>query len=180
LAAGLHARNCWRLPVLLVCIVFAHVRRTVTTWRRDVAETGRDSSSGIARLPVCACAGSSLQASCKTISAQHPKLHRHPPRRNDRAIANSLQLVGMSSVRPHLVFVQDGRRQRGALVEPFLEAPISFAVATRGAGSPSRTSSSWDPAATTNWSSVTRKSRSDPTSPETAILCATVAACHLK
>lgn len=34
LAAGLHARNRWRLPVLLVGILFAHGRRTVTTWLR--------------------------------------------------------------------------------------------------------------------------------------------------
>jgi len=32
LAAGLHARNRWRLPVLLMGILFAHGRRTVTTW----------------------------------------------------------------------------------------------------------------------------------------------------
>jgi hypothetical protein len=36
LAAGLHARNRWRLPVLLVGILFAHGRRTVTTWLRAV------------------------------------------------------------------------------------------------------------------------------------------------
>jgi hypothetical protein len=34
LAAGLHARNRWRLPFLLVGILFAHGRRTVTTWLR--------------------------------------------------------------------------------------------------------------------------------------------------
>ena len=34
LAAGLHARNRWRLPVLLLGILFAHGRRTVTTWLR--------------------------------------------------------------------------------------------------------------------------------------------------
>ena len=34
LAAGLHARNRWRLPLLLVGILFAHGRRTVTTWLR--------------------------------------------------------------------------------------------------------------------------------------------------
>ena len=34
LAAGLHARNRWRLPVLLAGILFAHGRRTVTTWLR--------------------------------------------------------------------------------------------------------------------------------------------------
>jgi hypothetical protein len=34
LAAGLHARNRWRLPVLLMGILFAHGRRTVTTWLR--------------------------------------------------------------------------------------------------------------------------------------------------
>ena len=34
LAAGLHARNRWRMPVLLVGILFAHGRRTVTTWLR--------------------------------------------------------------------------------------------------------------------------------------------------
>ena len=32
LDAGLHARNRWRLPVLLVGILFATGRRTVTTW----------------------------------------------------------------------------------------------------------------------------------------------------
>ena len=34
LAAGLHARNRWRLPVLMVGILFANGRRTVTTWLR--------------------------------------------------------------------------------------------------------------------------------------------------
>jgi hypothetical protein len=34
LAAGLHARNRWRLPVLLVGILFAGGRRTVTSWLR--------------------------------------------------------------------------------------------------------------------------------------------------
>jgi hypothetical protein len=34
LAAGLHARNRWRLPVLLTGILFAHGRRTVTSWLR--------------------------------------------------------------------------------------------------------------------------------------------------
>jgi DDE superfamily endonuclease len=34
LAAGLHARNRWRLPVLFVGILFADGRRTVTTWLR--------------------------------------------------------------------------------------------------------------------------------------------------
>lgn len=34
LGAGLHARNRWRLPVLFVGILFAHGRRTVTTWLR--------------------------------------------------------------------------------------------------------------------------------------------------
>jgi hypothetical protein len=34
LAAGLHARNRWRLPVLLVGILFGNGRRTVTTWLR--------------------------------------------------------------------------------------------------------------------------------------------------
>jgi len=34
LAAGLHARNRWRLPVLLAGILFAHGRRTVTSWLR--------------------------------------------------------------------------------------------------------------------------------------------------
>jgi hypothetical protein len=36
LAAGLHARNRWRLPVLLSGILFARGRRTVTTWLRAV------------------------------------------------------------------------------------------------------------------------------------------------
>ena len=34
LAAGLHARNRWRLPVLLLGILFAGGRRTVTIWLR--------------------------------------------------------------------------------------------------------------------------------------------------
>jgi hypothetical protein len=34
LAAGLHARNRWRLPVLLVGMLFANGRRAVTTWLR--------------------------------------------------------------------------------------------------------------------------------------------------
>jgi hypothetical protein len=34
LAAGLHGRSRWRLPVLLLGILFAHGRRTVTTWLR--------------------------------------------------------------------------------------------------------------------------------------------------
>ena len=34
LAAGLHARNRWRLPVLLSGMLFAQGRRTVTTWLR--------------------------------------------------------------------------------------------------------------------------------------------------
>ena len=34
LAAGLHARNRWRLPILLVGVLFARGRRTVTTWLR--------------------------------------------------------------------------------------------------------------------------------------------------
>jgi hypothetical protein len=34
LAAGLHARNRWRLPILMVGILFAGGRRTVTTWLR--------------------------------------------------------------------------------------------------------------------------------------------------
>ena len=36
LAAGLHARNRWRLPVLLTGILFAVGRRTVTSWLRAV------------------------------------------------------------------------------------------------------------------------------------------------
>ena len=34
LAAGLHARNRWRLPVLLMGMLFANGRRTVSTWLR--------------------------------------------------------------------------------------------------------------------------------------------------
>ena len=44
LAAGLHARNHWRLPVLLVGILFAQGRRTVTSWLRaaGVSDDFRD------------------------------------------------------------------------------------------------------------------------------------------
>ncbi len=34
LAAGLHARNRWRLPILFLGMLFAGGRRTVTTWLR--------------------------------------------------------------------------------------------------------------------------------------------------
>jgi hypothetical protein len=34
LASVLHGRNRWRLPVLMIGILFAHGRRTVTTWLR--------------------------------------------------------------------------------------------------------------------------------------------------
>lgn len=34
LAAGLHARNRWRFPVILIGMLFAEGRRTVTTWLR--------------------------------------------------------------------------------------------------------------------------------------------------
>ena len=34
LAAGLHARNRWRMPILLAGMLFASGRRTVTTWLR--------------------------------------------------------------------------------------------------------------------------------------------------
>jgi hypothetical protein len=63
LAAGLHARNRWRLPVLLGGILFAHGRRTVTTWLRAagvsddfddyyyfLAAVGRKSKSVATRL----------------------------------------------------------------------------------------------------------------------------------
>ena len=40
LAAGLHARNRWRLPVLLTGMLFAGGRRTVTTWLRAAGVTG--------------------------------------------------------------------------------------------------------------------------------------------
>ncbi len=43
LAAGLHARNRWRLPVLLAGILFASGRRTVTTWLLRAADVSDDS-----------------------------------------------------------------------------------------------------------------------------------------
>lgn len=39
LAAGLHARNRWRLSLVIMGIVFARGRRTVTTWLRAVGIT---------------------------------------------------------------------------------------------------------------------------------------------
>jgi hypothetical protein len=63
LSAGLHARNRWRLGVLLMGILFAHGRRTVTTWLRaagvrddfqdyyySLAALGRKSQSVAAQL----------------------------------------------------------------------------------------------------------------------------------
>jgi hypothetical protein len=65
LAAGLHARNRWRLPVLLLGILFAQGRRTVTTWLRAagisddfqdyyyfLAPLGRKSKSVAAQLVI--------------------------------------------------------------------------------------------------------------------------------
>jgi hypothetical protein len=65
LAVGLHGTNRWRLPVLLVGILFAHGRRTVTTWLRAagvsddfddyyyfLAAMGRKSESVATRLVV--------------------------------------------------------------------------------------------------------------------------------
>jgi hypothetical protein len=65
LAAGLHARNRWRLPILLVGVLFAHGRRTVTSWLRAagvsigfqdyyyfLAALGRKTSSVATRLLV--------------------------------------------------------------------------------------------------------------------------------
>jgi len=40
LAAGLHARNRWRLPVLIVGLLLANGRRTVTTWLRAADVSG--------------------------------------------------------------------------------------------------------------------------------------------
>jgi hypothetical protein len=40
LAAGLHGRNRWRLSLILLGIVFARGRRTVTTWLRAVGIKG--------------------------------------------------------------------------------------------------------------------------------------------
>jgi len=40
LSAGVHARNRWRLPVLLAGILFAGGRRTVTTWLRAAGVEG--------------------------------------------------------------------------------------------------------------------------------------------
>jgi len=37
LAAGVHGRNCWRLPDLLTGMLLASDRRTVTTWLRAAA-----------------------------------------------------------------------------------------------------------------------------------------------
>jgi hypothetical protein len=39
LAAGLHARNRWRLPVLFMGMLFASGRRTVTSWLRAAGVT---------------------------------------------------------------------------------------------------------------------------------------------
>jgi hypothetical protein len=63
LAAGLDARHRWRLPVLLVGLLFARGRRTVTTWLRAagvsddfddyyyfLARVGRKSESVATRL----------------------------------------------------------------------------------------------------------------------------------
>ncbi|MHB0955676.1 MAG: transposase [Pirellulaceae bacterium] len=63
LAAGLHARNRWRLPVPMSGMLFAHGRRTVTTWLRAagvsvhyqdyyyfLAAVGRKSESVATRL----------------------------------------------------------------------------------------------------------------------------------
>jgi hypothetical protein len=52
LAAGLHARHRWRLPVLLGGMLFARGRRTVTTWLRsaDISSDFADYYYFLARL----------------------------------------------------------------------------------------------------------------------------------
>jgi hypothetical protein len=40
LGAGLHARNRWRLPVLMMDMLLANGRRTVTTWLRAAGVSG--------------------------------------------------------------------------------------------------------------------------------------------
>jgi len=65
LAAGLHAQNRWRLPLLMLGILFAQGRRTVTTWLRAagvsddyqdyyyfLAALGRKSESVATRLVI--------------------------------------------------------------------------------------------------------------------------------
>ena len=44
LSAGLHGRNRWRLGILLVGLLFAGGRRTVTSWLRAAGIDGRWSS----------------------------------------------------------------------------------------------------------------------------------------
>jgi hypothetical protein len=53
LAAGLHAGNRWRLPVLLLGILFPLGRRTVTSWLRaaGVSDDLRDYYYFLAVLP---------------------------------------------------------------------------------------------------------------------------------
>jgi len=68
LAAGLHARHRWRLAVLLLGILFARGRRTVTTWLRaaGVSDDFQDYYYFLA----------AVGRKSKSISMQSPAAHR--------------------------------------------------------------------------------------------------------
>ncbi len=51
LASGLHARNRWRLPVLLTGMLFAGGRRTVTTWLRAAGVSNDYQVSVVPKTP---------------------------------------------------------------------------------------------------------------------------------
>jgi len=79
LASALHGRNRWRLPVLLLGILFANGRRTVTTWLRAagvsddfqayyyfLTSLGRIFSTlAAASKPVCGCIGRGFDGGCE-------------------------------------------------------------------------------------------------------------------
>ena len=89
LAAGLHARNRWRLPVLLTGMLLASGGRTVTTWLRAagvsvdyqdyyyfLAAVGRNSKKIASRLVILVLQVVPLAKRCGSLStAATPK---HP------------------------------------------------------------------------------------------------------
>ena len=80
LAGWLHQRSAARLPLLLCGILFAHGRRTVTSWLRA---SGVGDEYRPAYTTVCACGRQASHMALSTLHAVGPRLHgglRRPAR----------------------------------------------------------------------------------------------------
>ena len=183
LAAGLHARNRWRLPVLLVGILFAHGRRTVTTWLRAAGVSddlprllllpgGPRTQDQIRRHAVVAAGASDLAAAGSASGGHRRHAHqavrskgrrgRHPPQSHARPGRPEV------SLRTHLGDALAGRA--ASLLRRFGPAACgrcSTSAAKRwprfrnGAAGRLPPSSCWPPA----WSSGSLRSSNKPEKP---------------